>query len=411
MANTAEKSSSPPNALLDVWVDDHLGLRQVGVLEQWSEAGHAFQNTVAFYYLDGLTDADAISITMPIRRAPYQPRVAGLSGNLPPIFDQNIPEGALRDYLIRRYLKVIDNMGDFDLLRLAGNRSIGRVRVVPHGEQPVAGTPEAPPLSYVLANPDAQAPLKASARDFPYLAINEYLCLYAAQMSGLPTAKVQLSDDGQVLAITRFDRDAKGALLGFEDMACLSALTAQDKYKGSYEDMVRTLSLMIEPAQRHEALAQVFKSIALSCVVGNGDAHLKNFGLLYADPTQAAQVAPAYDICCTVAYLREDQMALSLNRSKRFPNRASLTRFGRTACRLSHKEVSAILADIATGVESAAVELAYYRDQFPEFDVRAGEAMHTAWTSHMRMVLGLARTYTLPESLTAVGSHLDLEME
>ncbi len=124
MANTAEKSSSPLNALLDVWVDDHLGLRQVGVLEQWSEAGHAFQNTVAFYYLDGLTDADAISITMPIRRAPYQPRVAGLSGNLPPIFDQNIPEGALRDYLIRRYLKVIDNMGDFDLLRLAGNRSI-----------------------------------------------------------------------------------------------------------------------------------------------------------------------------------------------------------------------------------------------------------------------------------------------
>jgi len=440
--------------LLDVWVEDHLGLRQVGVLERFAEAGHAFQSTVAFHYLDGLADTDAVSITMPVRRAAYQPKVAGLIGNLPPIFDQNMPEGALRDYLARRYLKVIDDLGDFDLLRLAGNRSIGRVRVVPHGEQPDPRRPDSPGVAAVLKDANAQRLLeslfeqlarysgvsgvqpkvlmeardephlatpklsgahrltlqnestiiKAAGRDFPSLSINEYLCLYACQMSGLPTARTELSENGEVLAIARFDRDELGRPLGFEDMACLSALTAQDKYKGSYEEMVRRLALMIEPARRHAVLLQLYQQIVMSCVLGNGDAHLKNFGLLYIDPTQPAWLAPAYDVCCTTAYLREDQMALSMNRSKAFPNRAGLILFGRVACRLAPSEIERVFENVAVGVEYAAVELEHYRAMYQEFDVRCGEAMRREWETSMRYALGFDHDYRLPKTHDDVAS-------
>lgn len=438
--------------ILDVWVDDHLGLRPVGVLERYPEPGRSFQSTVAFFYHSGLHDADAVSITMPIKRDAYKLDQAGLENNLPPIFDQNIPEGTLRDYLIERYRKVIEDMGDFDILRLAGNRSIGRVRVVPHGETPNSLVPKAPDVSDILSDPDAQKLLtelfdqlaefsgvsgvqpkvliegqqtttlkdpkvsgyrrltmqnegyivKASGQDYPSLAINEYLCLHACRMSLLPTAKAALSDDGQVLVVARFDRDKAGLPLGFEDMACLSAYTSNDKYKGSYEEMVKKLSLMIEFEQRHDALAELFKSIALSCVLGNGDAHLKNFGLLYPDPTQPARLAPAYDICCTVAYLPSDLLALSMNDSKRFPNRATLEKFGRIACKLKPREIDNILQDVATGVEMAALELAHYRHTYPEFDVRCGAGMHRAWLSGMRHTLGKGADYTLPTTLEQV---------
>ena len=65
------------------------------------------------------------------------------------------------------------------------------------------------------------------------------------------------------------------------------------------------------------SLQQLFDSVALSCIIGNGDAHLKNFGLLYSEPTKRdAQLAPAYDIVNTTAYIPEDSLALDLAGNK-----------------------------------------------------------------------------------------------
>src|SRR5690606_8005926 len=108
-----------------------------------------------------------------------------------------------------------------------------------------------------------------------------------------------------------------------------------DKYKGSYEDMVKTMSLMVPAKDRRALLAEVFKSIALSCAIGNGDAHLKNFGLLYEDPTAQVRLAPVYDVCCTAAYVSSDVLALSLGKSKQFPSRDALVKFGRVVCKMT----------------------------------------------------------------------------
>jgi serine/threonine-protein kinase HipA len=73
------------------------------------------------------------------------------------------------------------------------------------------------------------------------------------------------------------------------------------------------------PLHTQRSLHALFDMVALSCIVGNGDAHLKNFGLLYSDPTtEDCRLAPAYDIVNTTAYIPEDVLALELRGHKPF---------------------------------------------------------------------------------------------
>ena len=152
-----ENRDSAPEDLLDVWVDDRHGLRKVGTLERFRDPGFVWQAHTAFYYDSGLADRDAVSITMPIRRAPYVPPAAGLVGNLPPIFDQSLPEGVLRDHLIARYAKLIEHMGDFDLAAITGASAIGRVLTVPYGQRPHREGGDPASLEHILRHPDSAA--------------------------------------------------------------------------------------------------------------------------------------------------------------------------------------------------------------------------------------------------------------
>lgn len=428
--------------LLDVWVDDHLGRRHVGVLERVRESGRSYQSKVIFHYDSNLSDSDAVSLTMPVRRQSYEPKVAGLIHILPPIFDQNLPEGTLRAYLTTRYSKLIEHMGDFDLLKLVGGSSIGRVRVMPLGQAPqddrsvgnvtVKGIladadssvllqslfdslAEHSGVSGVQPKVLAEEPLtdvkfsggrritltheeyivKSSGEDYPWLAINEHLCMYAAMMSQLNAVSTALSDDGQTIAIKRFDRNDDGSAMGFEDMCTLSGLTSNDKYKGSYERMVMLARRMVQAEQRRPFMAELFRSIALSSVIGNGDAHLKNFGLIYKDPTTEIQLAPAYDIVSSKAYLPNDALALSLLGLKNFPARSLILRFGQSVCSLSKKAMQEIFDDIQYGVESAASELAHYAEAYPGFGSTTALAMHQIWERGLKSVLGLQDSYAL----------------
>ncbi|MFD1560445.1 HipA domain-containing protein [Paraburkholderia silviterrae] len=59
--------------------------------------------------------------------------------------------------------------------------------------------------------------MKTGFEDLPWLALNEYLCLEVARHSGLEVPQAQISDDGQVLAVRRFDRGEAGQMLAVED--------------------------------------------------------------------------------------------------------------------------------------------------------------------------------------------------
>lgn len=162
------------------------------------------------------------------------------------------------------------------------------------------------------------------------------MLLMALTGSGSP---IYLSANRQLFVMRRFDRDEQQNPLGFEDMAVLTGLGTEEKYNSSYEKIARALRLFCAPEHLQASLEQLFDMVALSCMVGNGDGHLKNFGVLYQHPLgDDARLAPAYDIVNTTAYLPDDSLALTLNGSKSlFHSRLRLLDFART-CEVASPE-------------------------------------------------------------------------
>ena len=78
--------------------------------------------------------------------------------------------------------------------------------------------------------------------------------------------------------------------------------------------------------------------MVINTLVQNGDAHLKNFGLLYEN-IQNIWLAPAYDVVCTTVYIQKDIPALHLLGSKKWWKEKHLLKFGIEFCDLTIKEV------------------------------------------------------------------------
>ena len=57
--------------------------------------------------------------------------------------------------------------------------------------------------------------------------------------------------------------------------------------------------------------------LAVNILIGNGDAHLKNWSVIYRDKV-TPQLAPAYDLVSTIHYVQNDSLALNLGGEKRF---------------------------------------------------------------------------------------------
>jgi serine/threonine-protein kinase HipA len=71
---------------------------------------------------------------------------------------------------------------------------------------------------------------------------------------------------------------------------------------------------------------QFARRLLVNVLLGNGDAHLKNWSLLYADQT-TPRLSPAYDILTTNVYIEDErQFALNLGKSKNW-YQVSLTNF------------------------------------------------------------------------------------
>ena len=113
------------------------------------------------------------------------------------------------------------------------------------------------------------------------------------QRLGMAVPKFALSDDGGALVDRPFRPDG-GRYLGFEDFCVLNALGTADKYKGGYETRVfRRLREFVAPAEAARSLEDLFRLFLLNCAIRNGDAHLKNFGIIYEHVDGPAKLAPA----------------------------------------------------------------------------------------------------------------------
>ena len=128
----------------------------------------------------------------------------------------------------------------------------------------------------------------------------------------------------------------------------------------------------------HEDLERLFTLIALNCAIRNGDAHLKNFAILYEDVLGEARLAPAYDLVTTAVYLPKDSMALTLNGSTKWPSARELQRLGETRAAVTPARVRQIFERIGDALAQTAVELRAYLREHPAF-ATVGAQMLEHW--------------------------------
>ena len=397
----------PVISSLAVWTTD----KRSGLL-----ARELRQEYVFAYSPDADTGAQ-VSLTMPVRLESW------LSRELHPIFQMNLPEGALLEAIRRAIAKVVGE-DDLSILRVTGGNQVGRNRFsLPGDASPnIAETSES--LDELLTYPDTRelfhelvaryalrsgisgvqpkVLLKATERgtltssgyivkswgtDYPCLAANEYFCMTAAKQAGLPTPEFFISDNGGLFIMRRFDITPDGASIGFEDMCSLQALGTAQKYSSSYERVAKSIKDFVSADRLMAAREQFFASLVLSVMVRNGDAHLKNFGVLYSSPLDAVTLAPVYDVVTTTAYIRKDVPALSLAGTKKWWPRKVLERFAVVYLTLPIGTVSAIFSRMAEAVTETRGMIPGYIAQHPEFR-EIGERMMAEWDEGVKGLVG-----------------------
>lgn len=311
----------------DVTASVFLGERRVGVL------GYHKGNTW-FDYTDLSPDHPVLG--QGFERDPRKRRAG--SGSVPEWFANLLPEvgSGLRQMVAGELGK--RRLHDFALLCHLGEDLPGAVRVVPDAS--LDGLPDheaedecahdhalrfslagvQPKFSMRYEGKALVLPATGSGGDwivklpdqrFPDVPANEFAMLEWARRAGLDVPDSQLvrgSDlrnlpedaiepGSHALAVRRFDRTEAGRVHQ-EDFAQVREVSADAKYsKATYEGIGRVIRAVCPP---EDAVEYVRRLVAV-IVMGNADAHLKNWTLRYPDGKQA-RLSPAYDLVCVTAY-------------------------------------------------------------------------------------------------------------
>jgi serine/threonine-protein kinase HipA len=137
-----------------------------------------------------------------------------------------------------------------------------------------------------------------------------------AKISVVPHSLIRFKD-GELCYITRrIDRTKDGKKISMEDMCQLSGRLTEYKYKGSYEQIAKTICKYSSTPKLD--LVNYWELIVFSWITGNSDMHMKNFSLYSLNKGEYV-FTPAYDLLSTTLVMPEDteEMALTLNGKKR----------------------------------------------------------------------------------------------
>ena len=355
-------------------------IQEVSVDSFGKEAGVLSQPAQFQFQYSGETP---VSLTMDVRENPYN------YGVIHPVFGQNLPEGYVRRYISEKLMRHAD-VNDLYLLAIQGDKGIGHLCF--HSELEIT-TGEKVSLDEILqwqgredlfpqlldkyylngllsgVQPKVMVPtgersviaqsdliVKTFDDEFDLLTVNEYVCMSAAKAAGLKPPQFWLSEDQKCFVIERFDIQ-DGERLGFEDFTVLMGKSNDQKYRSSYESL---LTAVRNYTRSPDELECAYWYIVFSCLIGNGDAHLKNFALQYNASRDRLTLAPPYDITHTLIYDHLDKnMALKMRSSKSFPDQKTLRLLGED---FGIKKPAQVIEEIADSIQdyldsSAEVEL------------------------------------------------------
>lgn len=399
--------------MIKIWTD----AAEAGLLDRYRERGSAF------VYLPDVSPQRAVSVTMPLRLPSWD-----TAFGLPPIFEMNLPEGVLRERLRLAFAKATGTFDDLDLLPIVGRSQVGRLRYTGEKEQVQEDVPfqsvdeiltrrrDGDLFRYLLdkfavysgisgvqpkvlvrdenasfALEDAKPRISESfrgathivkfweANGYPQLAANEHFCLTVARRCGLEVPPSRLAEDAKTLVVDRFDLRPDGTYRGFEDFCVLNAKRTDQKYSGSYEtSIMKRFQQFADSPHLVEDLEKLFTLIVINCGLRNGDAHLKNFGIVYDDVLGVVRLAPVYDLVTTTVYVAKDSMALSLNGTTKWPSAKNLRTLGETRMMGTPSKVKQILERVGDAMSQSAAEMQTYMKEHTEF-AQVGERMLEEW--------------------------------
>ena len=277
---------------------------------------------------------------------------------LPPFFSNLLPEGVLREYMVKR-LK-IHHDHEFDILMALGASLPGAVRALPADELPQAALRYRPgsthtaldetPIKFSLGGSqlkfsmierggkfalddgDEEWIVKPPHPNHPNVPANEYTMMRLAAAAGIQTPEVKIVklDDINLTglsglsipqwelwayAVKRYDRTTEGRV-HVEDFAQVFNVYADQEYKATNYDTIGRLIFDMFP-NRFEQLAEFIRRLVVNILIGNGDAHLKNWSVIYRDKVMP-QLSPAYDLVSTIHYVQNDNLALNMGGEKHF---------------------------------------------------------------------------------------------
>lgn len=369
----------------------------------------------------GATEAATKEILSAARDA----RVARSDGKWPVYFQNLLPEGHNRERLAAQRGCSPDD--EFELLAAAGHDLMGAVEVEPvplqegipdpvrhwhtalgldvlepgFVEFPVEDAASLPGVitkfsavregrRYVVRRHGAAGSviLKLPTVRHPDIVANEYtgyqlaraLNLDCANASIIARADAELPDQvpfDEILAVERFDRGPGGTRIHIEEFAQVLGFEPRRKYGRNLQDdyaaMLRILDrLSANPAQDVQEFIRRFIAFIL---MGNTDAHLKNWALIYRDGMHP-ELAPLYDPVCVTAFFaavkKEDYMVNraidatvrafswndldSLLRQARIQRRSRLLQVARTTVRQAQADWPILLKNAPQSVREAVME-------------------------------------------------------
>jgi len=321
---------------------------------------------------------DSIALSLPNTQKLY------ISQNLIPYFDTILPEGYLFETLKKHLIKEFGYFDEFLLLTILAPNIESRIKYKSNIEpnkldidlylEDILNDDSKDRFNYLVnkflyksaiggVQPKSIAILKDKKSlnykkyiikrwddEFKYLAQNEYLTMQTVKLADIEIPNIYLSKNKNFLVIERFDNEN----LAFEEVISLLGKLKYKKYSGSYEQVAKIIyKYSSNPTYDME---KFFKIVVMNYLLKNGDAHLKNFGLLFNDDFSKISLAPAYDIVTTTAYIFRDKPALMLNGKKIWHNINTLIEFGVNHCYLSREKAKS-LADKCISARDKGINL------------------------------------------------------
>ncbi len=149
--------------------------------------------------------------------------------------------------------------------------------------------------------------LKPATSGYEGIVENEYICLKTAEQVGLsiPHIEIRRVKEISFLLIQRYDRQIQNQLIKRihqEDFCQALGISTRDKYQNEggpgLHDCFQLLNKVVQPALDRTRLAS---GMVFNFLIGNMDAHGKNFSLLHPSPIRSS-LAPFYDLLCTLVY-------------------------------------------------------------------------------------------------------------